>query len=317
MRRGYTGPHIFLLAALLLALPAQSWLPEGKAAGTLPNHKPAAQDVADEWLRVNPRGEEISVLTPHPPNFVKQRADYLLREGGERILEHRSYSGYGGDFVFTIESYRAARPQKIAKDLERYVTPRATFEQEITLGDFSGRQYRLNRKDVHGKVISVVTKKHVYLITLAAREENSQAAARFLNALLLGDGINAPATAEALDLRESAAYKNALSGKPEMGAGQDDAFSSKEVTRRALIVHRPEPLYSEEARRNRVAGTVILRVVLGAGGEVKDVTVKRGLDSGLTEKAVEAALLMRFFPAEKDGRPVSQYVQVEYNFDIY
>jgi TonB family protein len=266
---------------------------------------------------VNPRGEEFSVLTPHPPNFVKQQADYLFREGGERILEHRSYSGYGGDFVFGIESYRAARPQRIIKDLEQRVGHWATFEQEIKLGDFSGRQFRLNRKDVYGKVLSVVTKRHAYLIMLAAREEHNQAAARFFSALLLGDGIDAPATGEVLDVRESAVYKNALSGKPDADPGRGDAFGPKDVTRRALIGLRPEPLYSEEARRNRVAGTVILRLVLGAGGEVEEVTVKRGLDSGLTEKAVEAALMMRFFPAEKDGRPVSQFVQVEYGFDIY
>ncbi|MCA1556179.1 MAG: energy transducer TonB [Acidobacteria bacterium] len=42
-----------------------------------------------------------------------------------------------------------------------------------------------------------------------------------------------------------------------------------------------------------------------------------GLRDGLSEMSVNAARGIRFTPATKDGRPVSQYVQVEYNFNIY
>jgi outer membrane biosynthesis protein TonB len=41
------------------------------------------------------------------------------------------------------------------------------------------------------------------------------------------------------------------------------------------------------------------------------------LPDGLTEKAIEAARRISFTPAEKDGRKVSQYVTIEYNFNIY
>jgi hypothetical protein len=42
-----------------------------------------------------------------------------------------------------------------------------------------------------------------------------------------------------------------------------------------------------------------------------------GLPYGLTEKAIAAARQIRFQPAMKDGRAVSQFIQIEYNFNLY
>jgi hypothetical protein len=41
------------------------------------------------------------------------------------------------------------------------------------------------------------------------------------------------------------------------------------------------------------------------------------LPFGLTEKAMDAARIMKFIPAIKDGKYVSQYIQIEYNFNLY
>jgi len=43
----------------------------------------------------------------------------------------------------------------------------------------------------------------------------------------------------------------------------------------------------------------------------------RELKDGMTEAAIEAARNIRFFPAEKDGKPVSQWMTLEYNFNLY
>jgi TonB family protein len=94
-------------------------------------------------------------------------------------------------------------------------------------------------------------------------------------------------------------------------------FRVNEVTRKAQITSKPEPLYTEEARRNQVTGTVRLRLVLSASGQVTGITPVTKLPDGLTEKAIEAARKIGFTPAEKDGRKVSQYVTIEYNFNIY
>jgi hypothetical protein len=58
-------------------------------------------------------------------------------------------------------------------------------------------------------------------------------------------------------------------------------------------------------------------MVLAADGTVRDITPLSTLPDGLTEQAVAAARDIEFTPAWKDGRAVSQYVTVEYNFNIY
>jgi TonB family protein len=94
-------------------------------------------------------------------------------------------------------------------------------------------------------------------------------------------------------------------------------FRPHEVTQRARIISKPEPGFTEDARRENVTGLVRLRAILSATGEVRSISVVKGLPGGLTEKAIAAARAIRFQPAQKDGRAVSQWVTLEYNFNIY
>ena len=94
-------------------------------------------------------------------------------------------------------------------------------------------------------------------------------------------------------------------------------FTAREVTRKALITSKPEPGFSEEARKNNAQGTVKLRLALRADGTVGDVSVIKGLPFGLTERAIQAAKRIQFVPAQREGRNVSQWITIEYNFNIY
>jgi TonB family protein len=89
------------------------------------------------------------------------------------------------------------------------------------------------------------------------------------------------------------------------------------LTQKARITFKPEPGYTESARRFNVTGVVRLRAILASTGEVKGLDVVKGLPHGLTSKALDAARQVKFQPAQKDGRVVSQYVVFEYNFNIY
>ena len=94
-------------------------------------------------------------------------------------------------------------------------------------------------------------------------------------------------------------------------------FKATEVTRRAAVVFRPGPLYTEEARKNHITGTVSLRLVRNSDGTVSDIAAVSRLPHGLTEMAAHAARGIKFIPAERDGRRVSQWVTFQYNFNIY
>jgi TonB family protein len=101
------------------------------------------------------------------------------------------------------------------------------------------------------------------------------------------------------------------------GDNADPVRRLTEVTQRARILTKPEPEYTEEARRNQITGAVVLRVVFSASGQVVDIRTVSGLPFGLTERAISAARRIRFVPATKDNRPVSVYMQLEYNFNLY
>ena len=98
---------------------------------------------------------------------------------------------------------------------------------------------------------------------------------------------------------------------------RDRVFTAALVTERARVLAKPEPQYTEDARRNQITGSVVLRVVFSRTGEVTNIRAINPLPFGLTERAIAAARLIRFRPATKDGRPVNVYMQLEYNFNLY
>jgi TonB family protein len=85
---------------------------------------------------------------------------------------------------------------------------------------------------------------------------------------------------------------------------------------RPTILYREKARYTEDARRNRVEGTVILSVVFNVNGAITHIMVVRGLPDGLSEKAIEAARKIRFQPAVKDGMPVSVRGNLEFTFNL-
>ena len=107
------------------------------------------------------------------------------------------------------------------------------------------------------------------------------------------------------------------SGRAGCGPGGNETFKGSEVERRARLLLKPEPQYTEEARKNQITGTVMLRAVFSSAGEVVQIHAIRSLPFGLTERAIAAARQIKFVPAMKDGRPVSVFMQLEYNFNLY
>jgi TonB family protein len=78
---------------------------------------------------------------------------------------------------------------------------------------------------------------------------------------------------------------------------------------------KPQPTYTEEARRNRIRGAVRMHLLVGSDGEVKQVRIIRSLPDGLNEEAVKEAYNLKFKPAMKDGQPVQCWLLFEIEFD--
>jgi protein TonB len=80
----------------------------------------------------------------------------------------------------------------------------------------------------------------------------------------------------------------------------------------------PEPGYTEEARKAKLQGKVLLQVLVGADGTAKRVKIVQGLGMGLDERAEEAVRAWRFSPG-RDGakRAVAAWVTIETRFQLF
>jgi len=82
------------------------------------------------------------------------------------------------------------------------------------------------------------------------------------------------------------------------------------------ILYKPKPVYTEEARRQRIEGEVLLQVAFSATGNLEVLRVTKGLGYGLDEAAVTAARQIRFRPARQDGQPVDSLATVHILFEL-
>lgn len=99
-----------------------------------------------------------------------------------------------------------------------------------------------------------------------------------------------------------------------------DAPQAKEivikVTRHPQAIYKPEPDYSEEARKARFQGVVVLAVEVGTDGQAHKIRVIRGVGLGLDEKAIEAVTRWRFRPALSGSQPIAVPATVEVAFHL-
>jgi TonB family protein len=83
-----------------------------------------------------------------------------------------------------------------------------------------------------------------------------------------------------------------------------------------ILVSKTEPEYSEEARKAKYSGTVLLSLVVDANGLPRDIKVVRPLGLGLDEKAIEAVQKWRFRAGMKGGHPVATAATIEVSFRL-
>jgi TonB family protein len=83
-----------------------------------------------------------------------------------------------------------------------------------------------------------------------------------------------------------------------------------------VLLFKREPEYTEEARKAKYQGTVLLYVEVDPSGKATNIRVQHSLGLGLDEKAIEAVRQWKFKPGTKDGSPVPVTANIEVNFRL-
>ncbi|HEV2836599.1 MAG TPA: energy transducer TonB [Pyrinomonadaceae bacterium] len=283
-----------LLSYILLALPG------------LANAQTAKAPEPSQWLRYKVKGEEFSVTLPAEPR-MKTSDVFILRlkkSRVERVLEAKV-----GNVVYRIYVYENPKPRQ---SLDEFIAEQTassdlnlTFESNLTAGKFAGKQYSSHDRGLPSTEQFFATEGRFYRFVVRGANADHTEASQFFSSVMLGkkqDGI------EVLEGWETPESSGGIGPGPYVG---------KDVDTKARLISKPEPVYTDRARSNQIIGTVVLKAVFSASGKVTNIRVVQGLPDGLTERAIEAARKIKFIPASKEGKFVSMWMQLEYNFNLY
>jgi protein TonB len=99
---------------------------------------------------------------------------------------------------------------------------------------------------------------------------------------------------------------------PSIGMGS----RPRAAATRPQLIYKVEPEFSEEARKAKYQGVVVLAIEVDAAGRARNLRILQGLGLGLDEKAMEAVEKWRFRPGYLDGKPVVTAATVEVRFRL-
>ncbi|MEX2304080.1 MAG: energy transducer TonB [Bryobacterales bacterium] len=103
---------------------------------------------------------------------------------------------------------------------------------------------------------------------------------------------------------------------PGTGNGAGGVFRIGGGVSAPVLLLRVDPEYSQEARKARVQGTVVLLIEVWPDGRAHNIRLENGLGMGLDEQAIKAVEQWRFKPGMKNGAPVRVGARVEVHFRL-
>lgn len=251
----------------------------------------------DEWQRYTVAGEEFSVKLPGRPVLspLQVWVSRLQKKRSENTLLASSEGVH-----YTVYSYENPKPRQSLDDFIAEQTtqlkPKRVAKRNLKRDGLTGHEYAWIENDRVKIEQYFATKEHLYRFVVTGASADDPRAQQFFSSILFGENPEGIAIGDG------------------PGGNGEKIYTAKEVDQKARITRAFPPDYTDEARKNQVTGTVYLKVALSSTGQITHISVVSGLPFGLTERAIAAARKTEFTPAVKDGKNVSMWMQLEYNF---
>ncbi|MGO8932553.1 MAG: energy transducer TonB [Terracidiphilus sp.] len=121
-----------------------------------------------------------------------------------------------------------------------------------------------------------------------------------------------PSSTEIVDC-DQGQLRNGFGG-PASSASANDPFKLPIGAEPPTVIHSVEAEFSDEARRDRIQGVVLLSMIVDEQGMPTEIRVERPAGHGLDENAVAAVSQYRFRPATLDGKPIAVRIRIEISF---
>ena len=256
------------------------------------------------WSLYTIKGEDLTVPLPRVPTMQTSKES---RARPQKDRKRRILKTSANGVVYTIHVVENPKPRLSLNefiDEQTKINPdeKLTAERDLTLDGVDGKAFVY--PDRNGMAQFFAKDDRLYDIRAYGTSVDDSRIKLFFSYLSL------KRTTWSYEISESV-----QSGS--LDPVIERVYTGKDVTTKVRLLKKPEPTYSEKAKSELITGTIVLKCIFAADGTVTNIYVISGLPYGLTEKAIEAARKIKFIPATKDGRNVSMWMQLEYNFNLY
>ncbi|HMC62348.1 MAG TPA: energy transducer TonB, partial [Candidatus Solibacter sp.] len=83
-----------------------------------------------------------------------------------------------------------------------------------------------------------------------------------------------------------------------------------------VLIYKVEPEYSEDARKAKLQGEVVLRIEVDPRGAAQNISVVQSLGLGLDQRAMAAVARWKFRPGYSGGKPVVTAAMIHVTFRL-
>jgi len=282
------------------------------------------------WIEVASADDLFRISMPIKPVETTQTARY-----GPIGASSKLFDSTFGDARYAVWSLNDARYSS-AQDVDEYLDAcadliwedllkpardqvsdkdrawsRMNYVGELPANPLPGREYSFTVGTLTGAIEFFVARSRIYVLLAAHVPGGEWSPGKFFPSFTSSATLPMPAQLDADPRSSSTAQANTDPND------YNRVFSGREVTQKVRVLEKPEPTYTESARKYAIQGTVILRCVFSKDGDVTNFHIVRKLPHGLTQQSIKAARAIRFTPAMKDGQPVSMFMELQYNFNLF
>jgi TonB family protein len=265
---------------------------------------------AGEWNRFRLKDGEFSVLLPAPPALSSYKRESRLRPTDRHL--HQNIGAYYDGAAYLVQVFETA--QSLDEFIESLgVASKRQFKRSLKMPGVEGKEYAFEDTTFRSLTQVLVSKNRAYVFAASSSTLGNPD----INLPKFFESISFEGSSEGNVIAEGPSEAQLIASPSVSTEAVSQPFSGREVTQKARVISKPQPTYTDAARASQTAGTVVLRGIFSASGEVVNIRVVSGLPDGLTERAIGAARQIKFIPPVKDGRFVSMWIQLEYNFNLY
>ncbi|CAN5486772.1 hypothetical protein BH18ACI3_BH18ACI3_21430 [soil metagenome] len=308
---------LHLVFALVISCLTQSFAYSQQPIGQL--------DSKDKWIRVQSDNGEFSIEVPAKYKFYYNKDGIFVRESSTdyRLTNMRMLNTYNAGTLLSFEMYEAKKDALNAIYNQDIYKINDNEKSVIKRSDHSIRQsvIRTDKSYLTRQYFS--SKTHIYILTAITRGKETPELRRFLDSLIFKPNIKDGPDSNAILLSKLPVTEIDVEQKIEKESVSSPAATKPpdkpkdENIIPVTIFSKPRASFTEQARQNRITGTIRLKITLSEDGFIPHIVVVKTLPEGLLRQALFSAIRIKFLPKENQGKPETVVVTVEYSFDIY